>query len=77
MEISWKKDLGKELLKDPGVRRDVLRNAEQSVKRFRCPNHGDPVTVSIGSETSQGFQLQLEGCCDEAVDSARQLIGAE
>ena len=69
------KELGRELLSDPEVRSMVLENARRDLSNFRCKEHGDAVSVSIGPETSKGFQLRFDACCDDAAEAAAWLVG--
>jgi len=45
----------------------------QKISRIRCPKHGQAARVEF-AKTSQGFNANLSGCCDELMQRAQRVL---
>lgn len=51
----------------------VKADIQRKVKGIRCPRHGQTARVSF-VRTSQGFDTNLSGCCDELIQRVRKAL---
>jgi hypothetical protein len=52
-----------------GMASDQVRAA---VERTRCAKHGRYARVVSSRKTAQGFQLDIQGCCDDLIERAQR-----
>jgi hypothetical protein len=55
------------------IRKDAVEHVEAKLESVRCPDHGERPEVTV-SETTDGFDVRVTGCCDKLVRQANDTL---
>lgn len=68
-------DIGKVL--QESVRQSVRDDVAKRLRQVRCPVHGASPRVTSSPGSSGKLEWRIEGCCEDVVQRAKAVVGAD
>jgi hypothetical protein len=56
------------------IRESTVAQAQARLANVRCPTHGQTATFNRLRVSAEGFEVSLDGCCDELLGLARKAL---